>query len=328
MNRAERIYRLHALLQGKPQPLARLQQELEASRATVVRDIAYMRDFMGAPIDWDRTSNGYRYRPNEPRFDLPGLWLNESELHALLASERLLDQIQPGLLAPYVGPLRSRIRKLLAQSGHRAATVSERILLQPMAVRPSHPERFGEVAGAVLEGRRLLIRYHGREKDRITERTVHPQRLLRYRDNWYLAAHCEQADALRIFSLDRIRHAEALVDPADASDPDELDRFLGASFGIFSGNAAAWAVLRFSPDASRWVADETWHPDQVGQWVAARYELQVPYSDPRELMMDILKYGPEVEVVAPAELRTAVMHRIRQAVDLYNADPPDEPPIR
>ncbi len=87
MNRAERIYRLHALLQGKSQSLARLQQELEASRATLVRDLGYMRDFMGAPIEWDRAANGYGYRPTEPRFELPGLWLTESELHALLASE-------------------------------------------------------------------------------------------------------------------------------------------------------------------------------------------------------------------------------------------------
>jgi predicted DNA-binding transcriptional regulator YafY len=322
MNRAERIYRLHALLQGRPRTMAQLIQELEVSQPTIKRDLAYLRDFMGAPIDWDRVTNGYRYRPTEPAFELPGLWLNESELLALLASERLLEQIQPGLLAPYVGPLRARLRRLLDQSGHRAATVSERILLQPVAARATHPERFGTVAGAVLEGRQLAIRYHGRERDRESLRTVHPQRLLRYRDNWYLAAHCEQAGALRLFSLDRIRHAEVVLEPAEACDPGELDRFLGASFGIFSGNAAAWAVLRFGPGASRWVADETWHPDQIGHWDGERYQLQIPYSDPRELVMDVLKYGPEVEVLAPAELRETVARRLREAAAVYPEPPP------
>ncbi|NCA71265.1 MAG: HTH domain-containing protein, partial [Sphingobacteriia bacterium] len=118
MNRAERIYRLHALLQEKPRSLAQLQEALEASRATTVRDLGYMKDFMGAPIEYDRAVNGYRYRTTDPRFELPGLWLNESELYALLATERLLEQMQPGLLAPYVGPLRARIRALLAQTGH------------------------------------------------------------------------------------------------------------------------------------------------------------------------------------------------------------------
>jgi predicted DNA-binding transcriptional regulator YafY len=124
---------------------------------------------------------------------------------------------------------------------------------------------------------------------------------------------------LRIFSLDRIRHAEVLSEPANASDTAALNRFIGASFGIFSGSASAWAVLRFSPDASRWVADETWHSDQIGHWLEGRYELQVPYSDPRELLMDILKYGPEVTVMAPAELRAMIAERLRAAAEIYSA---------
>jgi len=71
-----------------------------------------------------------------------------------------------------------------------------------------------------------------------------------------LAAYCEEADALCLSSLDRIRRAEALPETADSTDAAEVDRFLSASFGIFSGNASAWAVLRFSPEASRWVSDE------------------------------------------------------------------------
>ncbi len=228
------------------------------------------------------------------------------------------------MLTPYIGPLRARVRALLGQSGHSAATVDERIRLQPFAPRHTHPERFGTVAGAVLEGRRLLIHYHSRERDRQSERTVHPQRLLRYRDNWYLAAHCETAAALRLFSLDRIRHAKTLPEEATQTDPRALDRFLGASFGIFSGSAKDWVVLRFGAQASRWVADETWHPDQIGHWFAGRYQLQIPYSDPRELLMDILKYGPEVEVIAPPALRAMVAERLAAAADLYRQD--DGPP--
>ena len=61
MNRAERIYRIHAMLKDKPCSLARMMAELETSRATLVRDIGYMKDFMGAPIEYDRACNGYRY---------------------------------------------------------------------------------------------------------------------------------------------------------------------------------------------------------------------------------------------------------------------------
>jgi predicted DNA-binding transcriptional regulator YafY len=322
MNRAERIYRIDALLKEKPRSLEQLKQALEASRATVVRDLRYMKDFMQAPIEYDRPTNGYRYAADAPRFELPGFWLNESELYALLASGQMLDQMQPGLLAPYIGPLRGRIHGLLAQSGHSAGAVSDSILLQPMATRTTHPKRFGDIASAVLEGHPLLIHYRSRSRDESTERVVHPQRLIRYRDNWYLAAHCERAAGLRIFSLDRIGHVEARPAPALRTDPRVLDRFLGGSFGIFSGSAAAWAVLRFSAEASRWVADEAWHPDQLGHWQGTRYELQVPYSDPRELLRDILKFGPDVEVLAPADLRALVAERLRAGAARYADDSP------
>jgi predicted DNA-binding transcriptional regulator YafY len=319
MNRAERIFRLHALFREKPRSMEWLMGELETSRATLKRDIRYMRDFMGAPIDFDRATNGYRYRTDAGSFELPGLWLNESELFALLASERLLDQIQPGLLAPYIGPLRGRIRSLLAQSGHSAERINERVRLQPFASRRTDPERFGTLAGALLEGRVLDIRYYGRERDRESERRVHPQTLLRWRDNWYLVAHCEQAEGLRTFSLDGIREAWPREIPALVTEPRALDRFIGAAFGIFSGNATDWAVLRFSPRAARWVAGATWHPDQIGQWKGLAYELQVPYSDPREILRDILIFGPDVEVLAPAPLRALAAGQLRQAAEVYES---------
>lgn len=59
-------------------------------------------------------------------------------------------------------------------------------------------------------------------------------------------------------------------------------------------------VLRFSPDRASWVADERWHPQQVGRFqIDGSYELEVPCRDSRELVMDILRHGPDVEVSHP-----------------------------
>ena len=76
--------------------------------------------------------------------------------------------------------------------------------------------------------------------------------------------------------------------------------------------------MRFSPHAVRWVADEQWHPYQIGFRVAdGRYELQVPYSDPTELIQEVLRHGPEAEVVAPEGLRAVVRERLRWALEPY-----------
>ena len=99
----------------------------------------------------------------------------------------------------------------------------------------------------------------------------------------------------------------------------QLDEHLASSYGIFAGRANKSAVLRFSAERSRWVADERWHPSQVGQYLTdGRYELRIPYRDERELVMDILRHGPEVEVVAPQILREELERQLRAALALYS----------
>lgn len=176
---------------------------------------------------------------------------------------------------------------------------------------------FGVVAEAVLPGRMLEFDYHGRARDAKSHRRVHPQRLIHYRNNWYLAAHCETADDFRLFSLDRIRGATLLEREARRFSDDQLDRWLNASYGIFTGVAGQWAHLRFTSGAARWVAEERWHSDQVGCWEGGVYELQVPYAEPTELIMEVLRWGSDAEVVGPPDLRAEVGRRLLQAADKY-----------
>jgi predicted DNA-binding transcriptional regulator YafY len=319
MNRADRLFHLHGILRAArhPAPFDTLREKLEVSAATLKRDIRYLRDHMGAPILYDRRYNGYRYDPDAPEFELPGIWFNDTELHALIAMQQLLDTVQPGLLDNSIGPLKAKVRKLLGEAGQRADLVASRVCLQPMALRRTNSEVFGRLSGAVFEQRPLTITYHGRERDTPGARTVHPYRLVHYRDNWYVIAFCDQAGALRTFALDRIRQARPASTDFRGCDDRDLSHHVGASFGIFTGSARAWGVLRFTAERARWVADERWHPDQVGRWVDGSYELQVPYSDPRELVMDIMKYGPDVEVIAPPELRSLVAERLHAAAQRY-----------
>jgi proteasome accessory factor C len=115
-----------------------------------------------------------------------------------------------------------------------------------------------------------------------------------------------------------IRRAHLLEARADDIPDAELDRHFASAYGIFAGHPTATAVLRFTAERARWVADEVWHPEQQTRWLPdGRFELSVPYSDPRELVMDILKYGPDVEVVAPEALRDMVAARLQQAAKKY-----------
>ena len=319
MSRLNRIYKIHDILRNatRPVPMRRIQQELEATRNTVTRDFEYMRDTLGAPIIYSREANGHHYDPAEPVFELPGLWMSASELYALLACEQLLEAVQPGMMTHRPAPLKTRIRTLLGETGHDAERISERIRVQPTQVRSASAQVFDPVAEATLACKRLRFTYQNRTHQQSTERTADPQRLLHYRSNWYLLAQCTRANALRLFSLDRITSPAVLDEPAPVLPDATITEFTGSSFGIFGGTPAATAHLRFSEHAAQWVAEETWHPDQLSEWRQDGFHLQVPYADHRELVMDILRYGPEVEVIGPVELREEVAGRIRRMGGIY-----------
>jgi predicted DNA-binding transcriptional regulator YafY len=186
-----------------------------------------------------------------------------------------------------------------------------------MAARPAG-EWFQVLASATLQRRKLRLRYHGRGRDDLTERTVSPQRIVHYRDNWYLDAWCELRKSLRSFAVDRVKNASEMADKAKDIPEDDLNEHYASSYGIFAGKANKTAVLRFSAERARWVADERWHPEQVGQYLTdGSYELRIPYRNDRELLMDILRHGPEVVVVEPETLRKSVCERLKSALSRH-----------
>lgn len=325
MDRFDRIFLLHKELVRARVPVscARLEEALECARATVIRTIADMRDHLGAPIVYDRARNGYLYETAAGgRYELPGLWFNAEETFALLACHQLLRSLQPGLLDSEIDPLRQRLERLLATRQGGKGQLAKRVRILGMARRVPAAKVFGPASSALTLRRRLGFVYDGRGSGARSARTVSPQRLVHYRDNWYLDAFDHGAEALRTFAVERMHEAQVLVDKAREVADDALDAELAGGYGIFSGAPTATAVLRFSAVRARWVADETWHPAQSSRWLDdGRYELSVPYADPRELVMDVMRHGADCEVVSPAPLRALVTHQLRAALAAYGDAP-------
>lgn len=315
MDRTERFHLIDMLLSNRGVvSFQTLLERLEVSPATLKRDLAYLRTRLNAPIVWDREARGYRYaRGTTAQFALPGLWFSAEEIHALLTMQQLLANLDAGgLLGPHIQPLMARLTALLGSGQHPAEEVRRRIKLIPLAARRLSLDHFTTLASALLRRKRLAITYYAKGRDETTEREISPQRLVHYRENWYLDAWCHLRRGLRSFAVDGVRRAEILERPAREVPEQRLDAVLGAGYGIFSGSKVSWARLRFSPERARWVALEQWHPKQRSRLLKdGRYVLEVPYSDARELTMDILRHVPEVEVLAPADLRQAVAERLR-----------------
>ena len=296
-----------------------LQDRLGVSRATLHRDIRDLRDRMNVPIVCDRDTGTYRIDASVERYELPGVWFSAGEIHALLSMQQLLAAFDAGgLLAEHVGPLRQRLLGMLESATDSADHIARRIRILSAAARHYAPQHFQHIAASLMERRRLSIEYVARSKGDTSQREISPQRLTHYRDNWYLDAWCHLRNELRSFAVDAIKTVKTMDAVAQEIPEAELDAALGAGYGIFAGNKVQWATLVFTPERARWVAAEHWHPEQEGHFLDdGSYQLRLPYSNDPELIMDVLKYGPDCQVVAPAGLREKVVALLKAAVGRY-----------
>jgi len=324
MDRTERFHLIDQMLcNQRSVTRAQFLEALEVSPATFKRDLEYLRDRLAAPIVWDPERRGYRYQAGAEldQFQLPGLWFNTSEIQALLSMDALLANLQPGVLSKHIEPLRSRIRMLLDDGDHSVDEISRRIRVVPFAAKAYRSEFFQDLCQALLARRCVDMTYYSRPSDSSSKRRVSPQRLIYYRDNWYLDAWCHLRQGLRSFSIDAITALQVSAEEAIEVDEAQLNRELESGYGIFSGSATQVARLRFKPEIARWVSRETWHPQQRSEYDAAGcYLLSVPYSQDTELVMEILKYADHVEVLEPPQLRARVRQRILATQALYAAD--------
>lgn len=321
MDKTERFYKIEMLIRTHEcVSFAVLLQALGVSPATLKRDLQYLRERMDAPIEYDALANGYRFGQQwrgGQQHELPGVWFNEKELHALLTMHQLLSGLdENGLLSRHLQPMFDKLTGMLGSDAAEVREMTQRIKLISTARRRVTSEHFETVGSAVVQRRQLRIDYRKRGKGGGTAalRVVSPQRLVHYRNTWYLDAWCHRSEGLRRFALDAMEGVVLLDEKAKPVALKALEAELDQGYGIFAGGQAQQARLVFSAEAASWVAREEWHPAQRSAWLDdGRWQLEVPYVDSTELLMDLLRHAGQVEVLAPPALRQAYAKRLREA---------------
>ena len=319
MSDSARLYAYKALFEAKRLVTrADMMEVAEVSLATFKRDIAKLRDQMGMPILFDKDRAGYYLDRNNLSTEMPGLWFNPEELVALLTIQRLIEQLEPGLVGLKLRPLQKKLTDLLEAKGLGEAEIAKRVRMTFAGKRQLELKAFEQVALATISRKQVKVTHLNRERAERVERTISPQELVHYRDNWYIDAWCHLRNGIRSFGLDAIEDVQILESVAKQVDTAELRRSTQGSYGIFAGQATAWAMLRFTKHRAQWVEGEQWHPQQIATYEPdGSYLLKVPYCDDRELLGDILRFGADVQVLEPKELRAKVQKTLLEAVGKY-----------
>ncbi len=309
MDKRDKVYQLDRIFkQARNRRISKteLLERLEYSASTLKRQLNVLRYEYGAPLDYDKERHGWHYREGES-FELPGLWFNEQELYSLLVLEQLLENIDTGLVSKQLSTAKDRIKALLSTKIDLDKNIGDKLQLVSAFQREFNKTHFKEIAKATFAERQLEIDFVNRQTQRHTTRVISPQRLVHYKDNWYLDCYCHLRESLRTFAIDSIIQIKQCHKSAIIIEPDIIDKTTKVSYGIFSGQAHQTAVLHFQPPVSFWIAKETWHPNQQSKWLSHDIlELKIPYRKQEELIADIMRYSDKVIVKAPKSLRQSI----------------------
>ncbi len=295
-----------------------LAEKFELSRKTAQRDIEFMRDRLNAPLTYVAGERGYKYDDNT--YELPGIWINEEELSALLISSRLASTMPDEDLKTSLKSFLEQIISLHSLRGSISMDeLNERVSVKNIGYSRTGGKTFHQVVDALFYKKPLKISYYSPHKNEHTERDILPLHLLQYMGNWHLIAHCSFRDGLRNFALSRIRSVEPSTLRFDTGIPAaSVKKYIRKNFGLLSSDTATEVCLRFSPDIAPWISEQVWHSRQeITRDADGNLCLKFPVADFKEIKREVLKYGSRVEVLSPEELREEVKKEIAEMKKTY-----------
>ncbi len=294
-----------------------LAHQFECSHKTAQRSIEFARTRMGAPLEYDPARKGFFY--GDPAYTLPLMRLSERELLSLLVSRKLLSDAAAGPLSDELDHIVARLGAILTENVPAKVKPDKAFSFRSIEFSPTNPALFSHISNALLTSRLLTFSYYSPVRDHSMTRTVEPHHLINYMGTWHLIAFCRMRQAWRDFLLSRISDCCLAGEEFLPRPETEWKPLLTDTFGIFQNPGSFPVVLKFLPVRSRWIRGQVWHPDQIAQELPdGSLQLTIPASHDAEIMMEILKHGSHVQVLAPDWLREKIKAEIENMGKNYH----------
>ena len=301
------MLRIHqALASGSYPNATRLAQEIEVVTKTIHRDIEFMRDRLGLPIEYDPRRYGYHYTQEVSAF--PTLQITEGELFALLVAEKALQQYRgTNFEKPLVSAFQKMEKSLPDTISLNLADWDQSISFRMSAEPVLDLEVFDLLAKATAGHRQLEITYRKPGTKAVESRLIDPYHLANINGEWFLFAFDHLRRDIRTFVPSRIQVARDTGRKFSRPQKFSLEKMLRDSFGVHSGRGDYTVIIRFDAVATDYIREKRWHPSQsLRELKEGGVELCLKLSSLGEVQRWVLGWGGSATVLQPPELVAAV----------------------
>lgn len=314
----ERMLKIHdELRRGALVNCTKLMRSLEVSRKTVVRDIAFMRDRLELPIEFDPQIQAYRY--TQPVTSFPTVNVTEGELLALLVAQRALQQYRG---TPFHRQLEVAFEKLAGGLRDRIsfspADELRAVSFKNIGLGKTDLAVFNALSSAVLRQEEVAFAYRKPGDPKKSSRRVRPYHLANRENLWYLIGFDLERDALRTFALPRIADVVVTKQPFTRPADFSPEKFFASALGVLGGAGDHRIVIRFTAAVAERIREREWHESQeMRELPAGALELTLRLGALMEVEQWVLGWGAAAEVIAPPELRDSVRRTATALARLY-----------
>jgi proteasome accessory factor B len=309
----ERIYHIHeAVMEGRLPNCSTLATELEVTQKTVQRDITFMRDRLGLPLEYHGPSHGYRYTEDVSTF--PVFEVGAEELAGLFLARQAIESVRGTQLETTMREVFAKLtRSMQGKVKFAWADLDQAFSRKPGGVTKTDLKLFGKLAEAVMQRREVEFRYRKLGSDQTEIRRIQPYHLGEVDHCWYLIGHDLERGALRTFAFPRIKGAKVLKGRFEVPDDFDGPAYLGTSFGIWTDperpDFKQEVRIELSGYAARLAQERRWHPSQQVtplNATASRVEVRFEVGRLEELVRWTLSWGGQARIREPKELRDRV----------------------
>ncbi|MBS0632829.1 MAG: WYL domain-containing protein [Verrucomicrobia bacterium] len=314
----QRMLRIHdELRRNTLTNCTKLVKMLEVSRKTIVRDIAFMRDQLDLPIEFDPLIQAYRY--THPVNAFPTVHMTEGELLALLVAQRALQQYRG---TPFHRQLEVAFEKLAGGLRDRIsfspADELRAVSFKNIGLGRTDLAVFNTLSNAVLKQQAVEFDYRKPGETKKSHRRVHPYHLANRENSWYLVGYDREREGLRTFALPRIADVDVTKETFTRPDDFSPEKFFASALGVLGGSGNYRVVIRFAPAVAERVREREWHESQeMRELPDGRLELHLHLGALMEIEQWVLGWGAAAEVVAPVELQDNIRKTVRALSALY-----------
>ena len=179
-------------------------------------------------------------------------------------------------------------------------------------------EHIYSITTAIKDSKTLSFKHKKHNDTETSQRSVSPYQLRESQGKWYLVAKDEKDNKIKTFGLDRMSLLQVENTLFNSPKDVDFDKMFSYSFGVINTNNPESIKIQVFGAQALFIKNYPLHQSQKiidANNESIIFSLKLSITD--DFVMELMKYGANIMIIAPQELRTKMYNQYQKAIKRY-----------